>query len=317
MFERFKRTTTRAATGSGTGAVSAGAADRAGAARRAARPRGDRRARPRRGRRTAGRFTRGDERTFAATRPRSGRRPGRRGPGRRAPDRRRAGRPPGHHGRGARAPARALRRPQLGQRLLRLPERARARVDPGRRPDAAPAWPSDLFDRATGSDASSGDAKTIGLGGGIALLLVLALAWYAGGYVAGRMARFDGARQGVGVWLWTLLVGAALAILGAIGGSQYDVFGGLNLPSVPVNGNTLTGARRRRRRRGAGRHAARGGPRRQGGGALPSQGRPRRAARPAPDDGYGRRGASRTRRSAANAGPSASCSPAKAGRSSA
>src|SRR4051794_15602869 len=42
------------------------------------------------------------------------------------------------------------------------------------------------------------DTETVGLGGGIALLVVLMIAYYAGGYVAGRMSRFDGARQGAG-----------------------------------------------------------------------------------------------------------------------
>ncbi len=35
-------------------------------------------------------------------------------------------------------------------------------------------------------------AATIGIGGGIALLIVLLLGYYCGGYVAGRMSRFDG-----------------------------------------------------------------------------------------------------------------------------
>src|ERR687885_1854144 len=66
------------------------------------------------------------------------------------------------------------------------------------------------------SDASNANtAQQIGLGGGIALLVVLAIAWFCGGYVAGRMARFDGARQGIGVWLWTLLgaIAGAAAIV--------------------------------------------------------------------------------------------------------
>ena len=51
---------------------------------------------------------------------------------------------------------------------------------------------------ASPSDASS-NAGTVGIVGGIVLLLVLGLAYYAGGYVAGRMSRFDGPRQGFGV----------------------------------------------------------------------------------------------------------------------
>jgi hypothetical protein len=91
------------------------------------------------------------------------------------------------------------------------------------------------------SDAAAGDeVKEIGLTGGILLLAVLAVAWYCGGYVAGRMARFDGTRQGVGVWLWTILAALAVALLAAIGGREYDLFEQLNLPRIPVNGQTLT-----------------------------------------------------------------------------
>ena len=71
---------------------------------------------------------------------------------------------------------------------------------------------------------------------------ILALSWYCGGYVAGRMARFDGARQGIGVWVWTLVIGAALAIAAVIGGSEYDVLQQLNLPNVAVGDQSLTPA---------------------------------------------------------------------------
>src|SRR5215218_6481110 len=42
--------------------------------------------------------------------------------------------------------------------------------------------------------------QTAGLVSAIIVLAVLFLAYYCGGYVAGRMARFNGARQGVAVW---------------------------------------------------------------------------------------------------------------------
>jgi hypothetical protein len=90
-------------------------------------------------------------------------------------------------------------------------------------------------------DASNANtAQQIGLGGGIALLVVLAIAWFCGGYVAGRMARFDGARQGIGVWLWTVLAAIIVAALAAIGGSEYDIFQRLNLPRIAVGDSTLT-----------------------------------------------------------------------------
>jgi hypothetical protein len=92
---------------------------------------------------------------------------------------------------------------------------------------------------STNDASNTGTAQQIGIGGGIALLCVLAVAWFCGGYVAGRMARFDGARQGVGVWLWTLLAAIVVAAVAAIGGSEYDIFQRLNLPRIAIGDNTL------------------------------------------------------------------------------
>jgi hypothetical protein len=89
-------------------------------------------------------------------------------------------------------------------------------------------------------NVTNGDADTIGLGGAILVLAALALSWYCGGYVAGRMARFDGARQGIGVWVWTIVIGAVLAIAAVIGGSEWDVLQQLNLPNVAVGDESLT-----------------------------------------------------------------------------
>jgi hypothetical protein len=85
-------------------------------------------------------------------------------------------------------------------------------------------------------------ADTIGIAGGIALLVVLFLAYLAGGYVAGRMARFDGARQGVAVWVIGLLVVLALAVLGVVLGAEYNVLQQLNLPRIPIGEGTATTA---------------------------------------------------------------------------
>ena len=87
---------------------------------------------------------------------------------------------------------------------------------------------------------ATAQAETIGITGGIALLVVLFLAYLAGGYVAGRMARFDGARQGLGVFLWAIIIAAALAIAGVIGGSEWNVLQRLDLPRLPVDEGDLT-----------------------------------------------------------------------------
>jgi uncharacterized membrane protein len=92
------------------------------------------------------------------------------------------------------------------------------------------------------AEAATQQADTIGIVGGIALLVVLFLAYLAGGYVAGRMARFDGARQGIAVWVIGLLILVALAVLGAVLGAEYNVLSQLNLPSIPLSGDTLTTA---------------------------------------------------------------------------
>ena len=65
------------------------------------------------------------------------------------------------------------------------------------------------------------------------MLVVLVVSYFAGGYVAGRMSRFDGARQGLGVWLVALIVTVVLAVAGAVLGGEYNVLSQLNLPRIP------------------------------------------------------------------------------------
>jgi hypothetical protein len=87
---------------------------------------------------------------------------------------------------------------------------------------------------------ATAQAGTIGIVGGIVLLVVLFLAYLAGGYVAGRMARFDGVKQGIAVWVIGLLVVVLLAVLGYLFGSQYNVLQQLNLPRIPIDEGTAT-----------------------------------------------------------------------------
>ena len=92
--------------------------------------------------------------------------------------------------------------------------------------------------QVSGSQAEQNAGK-IGIAGGIALLLVLMVAYYCGGYVAGRMSRFDGARNGFGVWLIGLIITLVLAAAAAILGAEYNVLSKLNLPTLPVNGESF------------------------------------------------------------------------------
>jgi hypothetical protein len=91
-----------------------------------------------------------------------------------------------------------------------------------------------------GVDAVTGDVKTLSLVGAIVLLAIVLISYFTGGYVSGRMSRFDGARQGVGVWVMALLMTIVLAVLGAIAGSEYNVLARLNLPRIPVDEGALT-----------------------------------------------------------------------------
>jgi len=84
------------------------------------------------------------------------------------------------------------------------------------------------------STDAEANADSIGIGGAIALLVALVIAYYCGGYVAGRMSRFDGARQGLGAWAIGLAVTVILAVAGALLGSEYNVLEQLDLPALPV-----------------------------------------------------------------------------------
>jgi hypothetical protein len=101
-----------------------------------------------------------------------------------------------------------------------------------------------LANGATAADATStatSSPSTVGLVGGIALLVILFVAYYCGGYVASRMARFNGMRQGFAVWLWALLIAVVVAVLSAVAGSKYDILAKLNgFPRIPVSEGTLT-----------------------------------------------------------------------------
>jgi hypothetical protein len=91
--------------------------------------------------------------------------------------------------------------------------------------------PDRVLDQAT--------ARTVGVTGAIVLLAILFVGYFCGGYVAGRMARFAGAKQGVAVWLWALLFAVIVAIAGAVAGVRFDALAS-GLPSFPVTVDELT-----------------------------------------------------------------------------
>jgi hypothetical protein len=82
---------------------------------------------------------------------------------------------------------------------------------------------------------------TVGLVGIIVLLVILFVSYYSGGYVAGRMARFNGAKQGFMVWIWALIAAVVIAVLGLVAGQQFNVLANLNsFPRIPINEGELT-----------------------------------------------------------------------------
>lgn len=84
---------------------------------------------------------------------------------------------------------------------------------------------------------------TVGIVGISILLVILFVSYYSGGYVAGRMARFNGAKQGFMVWIWALIAAVVVALLGLIAGQQFNILANLNsFPRIPVNEGELTTA---------------------------------------------------------------------------
>jgi hypothetical protein len=84
------------------------------------------------------------------------------------------------------------------------------------------------------------ETDTLTLGGAIALLVVLIAAYACGGYVSGRMSRFDGARQGVAAWVIGLLITIVIALVALVAGADYNVVERANLPRLPVGDETLS-----------------------------------------------------------------------------
>jgi hypothetical protein len=58
----------------------------------------------------------------------------------------------------------------------------------------------------------------------VVALAVLFVAYYCGGYVAGRMARFGGAKQGIAVWLWSVVGSAVVSVVALTAGDRLGAF---------------------------------------------------------------------------------------------
>jgi hypothetical protein len=71
-------------------------------------------------------------------------------------------------------------------------------------------------------------------------VVVLVVAYFAGGYVSGRLARFDGARNGFLSWVIGVLASILLAVIGVFVGAQYDVLTRVALPALPTGLDQVT-----------------------------------------------------------------------------
>jgi uncharacterized membrane protein len=98
--------------------------------------------------------------------------------------------------------------------------------------------------RSTSVDDAAEQANqnlaSLATAGGIVLLVVLFIAYFCGGYVAGRMARLDGVKQGLAVWLWAVIFAVVGGVLAAVAGDRFDIAGQLDNLGLPIAMDDVT-----------------------------------------------------------------------------
>jgi hypothetical protein len=77
---------------------------------------------------------------------------------------------------------------------------------------------------------TQGEILQASVAGAAIALVVVFLTFLFGGWVAGRMSRFDGGKNGMGAGLWLLVLSAIFALLGALIGPEFNAFGPAGLP---------------------------------------------------------------------------------------
>jgi hypothetical protein len=90
------------------------------------------------------------------------------------------------------------------------------------------------LDAAGRAAQDPGSAAPLGATAAVAMLVVLFLAYVSGGYVAGRMARFNGAKQGFAVWVWSVLAALVVVALELIAVNRIGAGALDGLPQLPV-----------------------------------------------------------------------------------
>ncbi len=76
-----------------------------------------------------------------------------------------------------------------------------------------------------------GKLQEVEVVGSIVAIAVILVSFFVGGWAAGRIARYDGAINGLGAALWFVLAAAVLGVLGLWVGEEYNAFAGVDLPN--------------------------------------------------------------------------------------
>ena len=86
------------------------------------------------------------------------------------------------------------------------------------------------------SDALDIQVDDLGILGIVVALAIMLISYFSGGYVAGRMARFDGIKQGIAVWVWAIVVAVVVGVLGYVADNDYE--GTMGMPNVSMEATT-------------------------------------------------------------------------------
>lgn len=76
-----------------------------------------------------------------------------------------------------------------------------------------------------------GNLQDVEVVGAIIAIVVVLASFFVGGLTAGRVARYDGGINGMGVALWFILLVAIFGALGIWLGQEYNAFAGVDLPN--------------------------------------------------------------------------------------
>ncbi len=93
-----------------------------------------------------------------------------------------------------------------------------------------------LWDTAVTEPAAGSTGAVLGVAVAVlAALVAVSVAYFCGGYVAGRVARSHGIRQGVAVWSWGTLVAVVLVTLAVVAGTQTGLVDRLSASVIAVS----------------------------------------------------------------------------------